>query len=74
MRDERLATAALVLAASLTLNAGGLLLLFVGGVGVLFAIVLLGFGVTGVVQSIAIALGRRRPSDRAPERPGEDDR
>lgn len=74
MRDERLVTAALVLAASLALNAVGLVLLFVGGVAVLFAIVLLGFGVMGCVQSIAIAFGHQRPSDGAPRRPGEDDR
>jgi hypothetical protein len=69
VREERLLTAAITLAASLALNAGGLLLLqLTGGVGVLFGSVLCCFGVTGCVQSILIATGHRQPSDGARER------
>jgi hypothetical protein len=63
MREEPVATAWVVLAVSLVFAAAGVALLFVGGIAVLFAIVLLAFGVMGMAQAIAIAFGRQRPSD-----------
>jgi hypothetical protein len=67
-REERFLTAAVMLAVSLAFNAGGLLLLLAGGIGVLFGSALCIFGVTGCFQSIMTAIGRGQSSDRAQER------
>jgi hypothetical protein len=64
-----LITAGVVLAASLAFNAGGLLLLRIGGLATLLAGVLLAFGVMGCIQAVLIAVGHgppsREPTDRS---------
>jgi hypothetical protein len=73
MRDDSLVTAGLVLVGSLALNAVGLLLLSVGGVAIVFAIMLLTFGVTGCGQALMIAFGRRPASGQTHKASVEDD-
>lgn len=74
MREEPVATAWVVLGSSLAFAGAGVGLLLAGGIAVLFAIMLLAFGVMGMVQAIAIAFGRQQPSDGSSEQGVEDER